>query len=212
HGYAVSSLMDTAYWSSEHHHIRPETTTTTQTLVSSQNPKVDTCAQNPDVGEDADFKHGSWVSTVEFVNVDWGGSGMLDQVELIKMLEEEVRAEQEWHGDGNLTDEQVKYNSTAFCRIRCCVLLLRFAYAFWFCDLVLRFASAFCLIEDLLAFCLGETLPISIFGCVLSKAWTAFCFKTSCVLSQDFPAFCLRHFTAFCLLLTAFCTLRFVPS
>ncbi|GJX93328.1 hypothetical protein Tco_0347914 [Tanacetum coccineum] len=74
----------------------------------------------------------------------------------------------------------------------CCVLLLRFAYAFWFCDLVLRFASAFCLIEDLLAFCLGETLPISIFGCVLSKAWTAFCFKTSCVLSQDFLAFCLK--------------------
>ncbi|GKC67268.1 hypothetical protein Tco_1099866 [Tanacetum coccineum] len=87
------------------HHIRPETTTTTQTLVSSQNPKVDTCAQKPDVGEDADFKHGSWVSIVEFVNVDWGGSGMLDQVELIKMLEKEVRAEQEWHGDGNLTDE-----------------------------------------------------------------------------------------------------------
>ncbi|GJS12631.1 hypothetical protein Tco_0407103 [Tanacetum coccineum] len=66
--------------------------------------------------------------------------------------------------------------------------VLRFALAFCLCVLVLRFGAAFCfcvlLIEDLLAFCLGETLPISIFGCVLSKAWTAFCFKTSCVLSQ----------------------------
>ncbi|GJZ14094.1 hypothetical protein Tco_0549324 [Tanacetum coccineum] len=94
-------------------HVR-ETTTTTQTLVSSQNPDVDNLKEKPvriipgptglvqatqlrkqadihkggddfvlstqeyirkvveDVGEDEDFKGGSWVSTVEFVNSNGG--------------------------------------------------------------------------------------------------------------------------------------------
>ncbi|GJX43413.1 hypothetical protein Tco_0260089, partial [Tanacetum coccineum] len=89
-----------------------ETTTTTQTLVSSQNPDVDSLEENPvrmipnpagivqaaklrkhtdiheggdesilstqeytrkvveDVGDDEDFKGGSWVSAVEFVNAN----------------------------------------------------------------------------------------------------------------------------------------------
>ncbi|GKC33705.1 retrovirus-related pol polyprotein from transposon TNT 1-94 [Tanacetum coccineum] len=70
------------------------------------------------------------------------------------------------------------------------VLMLRFGPAFCLLRLAskLRFASAFCLVEDLLAFCLGETLPISIFGCVLSKDITAFFFKTSL-------CFASRHLT-----------------
>ncbi|GJX30263.1 hypothetical protein Tco_0238342 [Tanacetum coccineum] len=95
-------------------HILHETTTTTQTLVSSQNHKVDDCGEKPiriilgpagivqaiklhkivdtreggeefvmstqayirkvikDVGEDDDFTRGSWLSAVEYVNVDGG--------------------------------------------------------------------------------------------------------------------------------------------
>nr|GEY15890.1 reverse transcriptase domain-containing protein [Tanacetum cinerariifolium] len=47
-----------------------------------------------------------------------------------------------------------------------CVLVLRFVS----CDLALRFGSAFCLIEDLIAFFLGEALPNSKSRCVLSQS------------------------------------------
>nr|GEY72732.1 hypothetical protein [Tanacetum cinerariifolium] len=56
-----------------------------------------------------------------------------------------------------------------------CVLVLRFVAAFWLCVL---------LIEDSLAFCLGQTLPVS---------------KLGCVLCQDFVAFCLEDFLCFVL-------------
>nr|GEZ90936.1 hypothetical protein [Tanacetum cinerariifolium] len=50
-------------------------------------------------------------------------------------------------------------------RTQGCVLVLRFVS----CDLALRFGYAFCLIEDLIAFCLGEALPNSKPCCVLSQ-------------------------------------------
>ncbi|GJY35067.1 hypothetical protein Tco_0420445 [Tanacetum coccineum] len=109
-----------------------------------------------------------------------------------------------------------------------CVLLkpLRFGSAFCLLRLAskLRFASAFCLVEDLLAFCQGETQPISIFGCVLSKDIIAFCLKTSlrfasrhhCVLLQDILRFTSLRFAsrhpAFCLKKTAFCPLKTRPN
>ncbi|GKB41829.1 hypothetical protein Tco_0886771 [Tanacetum coccineum] len=74
--------------------------------------------------------------------------------------------------------------------------MLRFVktIAFWSCVLspATCLKAAFCLVEDLLAFCLGETLPISIFGCVLSKDITAFCFKTSLRFASRHLAFCLK--------------------
>ncbi|GKA92838.1 hypothetical protein Tco_0814763, partial [Tanacetum coccineum] len=36
-----------------------------------------------------------------------GGSLMLDEEELIQMLEKEAKVEQEWYGDGHLTDEHI---------------------------------------------------------------------------------------------------------
>nr|GEX63061.1 hypothetical protein [Tanacetum cinerariifolium] len=94
-----------------------------------------------------------------------------------------------------------------------CVLVLRFAAAFWFCDLLLRFGFAFCSLKTVIAFCLGKTLPISKLGCVLSQDFVAFyledflCFvsrplrfvsRLGCVLSQDLLRFVSR-LTAFCL-------------
>nr|GEW73951.1 retrovirus-related Pol polyprotein from transposon TNT 1-94 [Tanacetum cinerariifolium] len=91
------------------------------------------------------------------------------------------------------------------------------------------------LIETVLAFCLGKTLPVSKLGCVLSqglvafcledflrfvsrpaafclKTWLrfvsrppAFCLKTYCVLSQDFVAFCLNTWLRFVSRPPAFC-------
>nr|GFD23563.1 hypothetical protein [Tanacetum cinerariifolium] len=64
-------------------HVR-ETTTTTQTLVSSQNLDVDNLEEKPvrgyknirkvaeDVGENEHFKGGSWVSVGESVNANGG--------------------------------------------------------------------------------------------------------------------------------------------
>nr|GFA10749.1 hypothetical protein [Tanacetum cinerariifolium] len=64
-------------------------------------------------------------------------------------------------------------------RTQGCVLVLRFVS----CVLALCFGSAFCLIEDLIAFCLGEALPNSKPRCVLSQSLRfvskliAFCLK-----------------------------------
>ncbi|GJT24279.1 ribonuclease H-like domain-containing protein [Tanacetum coccineum] len=111
-------------------------------------------------------------------------------------------------------------DNVAFVKTNCVlVLYTKRAFVSATC-LKLRFASAFCLVEDLLAFCLGETLPISIFGCVLSKDITAFCFKTSLRFASRHLAFCLKTSLRFasrhhCVLLqdiTAFCfktSLRF---
>nr|GEU52875.1 ribonuclease H-like domain-containing protein [Tanacetum cinerariifolium] len=99
-------------------------------------------------------------------------------------------------------------------RTQGCVLVLRFVS----CDLALRFGSAFCLIEDLIASCLGEALPNSKPHYVLSKSLrfvskllrfvsrllrfvsklVAFCLKTRCVLSQDSLRF-ISRLAAFCL-------------
>nr|GEX08312.1 hypothetical protein [Tanacetum cinerariifolium] len=51
-------------------------------------------------------------------------------------------------------------------RTQGCILVLRFVS----CDLALSFGSAFCLIEDLIAFFLGEALPNSKPRCVLSQS------------------------------------------
>ncbi|GJT42526.1 hypothetical protein Tco_0951241 [Tanacetum coccineum] len=128
-------------------------TTTTQTLVSSQNLNVGNCDEKQgrripgptgivqaaklhkiaDIREDEDFKHGLRVSAVEFVNANrgiWfspkpsvhylditirnlvkffhkntvlgngsgvGGGGIFYQEALTYTLEEEARADQEWH-------------------------------------------------------------------------------------------------------------------
>ncbi|GKC40600.1 hypothetical protein Tco_1052984, partial [Tanacetum coccineum] len=111
----------------------------TQTLVSSQNPDVDSLEENPvrmipnpvgivqaaklhkqtdiheggdesilstqeyirkvveDVGDDEDFKGGSWVSAVEFVNANG---------EDFAILEEEEMVELELQVGGNLTDQE----------------------------------------------------------------------------------------------------------
>nr|GEW61855.1 hypothetical protein [Tanacetum cinerariifolium] len=66
-------------------------------------------------------------------------------------------------------------------RTQGCVLVLRFVS----CDLALRFGYAFCLIEDLIAFCLGEALPNSKLCCVLSQNSLRFVSKL--------VAFCLNR-------------------
>nr|GEY31624.1 hypothetical protein [Tanacetum cinerariifolium] len=87
---------------------------------------------------------------------------------------------------------------------------LRFVAAFWLCIL---------LIEDSLAFCLGQTLPVSKLGCVLCQDFVAFCLedflcfvlrplrfvsRLGCILSQDLLCFDSR-LTVFCLQSVAFC-------
>ncbi|GJV99088.1 hypothetical protein Tco_1554340 [Tanacetum coccineum] len=54
-------------------HIVPEITTTTQTLISTQNHQVDTYGEFiEDVGEDCDFTCATWLSAIDYVNVDGG--------------------------------------------------------------------------------------------------------------------------------------------
>ncbi|GJX56914.1 hypothetical protein Tco_0286811 [Tanacetum coccineum] len=64
-------------------HIVPEITTATQTLFSSQNKQVDNCLVKPiriipgpavieDMGEDDDFTRASWLSAIDYANVDGG--------------------------------------------------------------------------------------------------------------------------------------------
>ncbi|GKA56586.1 hypothetical protein Tco_0755658 [Tanacetum coccineum] len=81
-----------------------------------------------DVGEDDDFKVGSWVSAVKFVNVDGGGivfhkdivpgngSGvggsemLMDEEEIVKLMEEEEEmVDLELHVCGNVTDQEDLY-------------------------------------------------------------------------------------------------------
>nr|GEU88440.1 reverse transcriptase domain-containing protein [Tanacetum cinerariifolium] len=116
-------------------------------------------------------------------------------------------------------------NSTAFCLISSCVLLLRFGSAFClktFCVLsqdLLCFVSrlpAFCLktscvlsqdfmrfVSRLLAFCLKTSCVLSLDFLRFVSRLLVFCLKTSCVLSLDFLRFVSR-LPSFCLLLKTF--------
>ncbi|PWA66710.1 hypothetical protein CTI12_AA324730 [Artemisia annua] len=64
-----------------------------------------------DVEVDEDFSRGPWLSAVDFVNANGGcgsgvaGGGMLDE-EIMKLLEEEEQAEQEWRNRGYLIEQQ----------------------------------------------------------------------------------------------------------
>nr|GEW46154.1 hypothetical protein [Tanacetum cinerariifolium] len=91
-------------------------------------------------------------------------------------------------------------------RIKKLMLKTRFLVVFCFMrfakETALGFGLCVLLIEDSLAFCLVQTLPVS---------------KLGCVLCHDAVAFCLRRLLAFCLKVTAFCfktKLRFasIPS
>nr|GEX22776.1 integrase, catalytic region, zinc finger, CCHC-type, peptidase aspartic, catalytic [Tanacetum cinerariifolium] len=93
-----------------------------------------------------------------------------------------------------------------------CVLLLRFAAAFWFCVLLIE--DSYCVLprEDSASFKTWLRF-VSRLGCVLSQDLLHFVSRLGCVLSRRLPAFCLEDFLRFVSRPVAFCLktwLRFV--